>query len=180
MKRKSSWSDNEKFKKYRKLCDDANDPADPLPQSFVDHLNAKFDNLITLDSKRMEAYFTTYYPESNLFKSTKDLKPSLVSESFWSGYSQRYVEYLRITWSTPDPKIAHALFGDALRERFYPDSQGVVDFENSQGGKLVPEVSKRHPLKLVYNCLTKELTVHFFFDKLKAFNENNSILFKEV
>jgi len=52
------------------------------------------------------------------------------------------VEYLTITYEIDDDHLANSLFGDSLKRRTYADSQGVVDYSQSKGGRLTPIISK--------------------------------------
>jgi len=84
--------------------------------------------------------------------------------------SQSFEDTLVLKWKfTAKNQFLSTLFGECFRERYYPSSDGQVNFVEKQGGKIVVTISEEQPLTLSYKTTSQEVSINFHYELLKGF-----------
>lgn len=85
-------------------------------------------NSVTLTCRNLLFHLRKYEPEKTWIKSQ------------YSSLHNCYINVLLASWtfrSSTTLQLFASMFGEtALATRYYPDSEGIIDFENRQGGIL--------------------------------------------
>jgi len=154
---------------------------EPPSQELKDRWCRHIDMKMTLDS-RNDCRVRSYYPPTSLFYVLEKIRPTqIVTKEFYSNSTEGYQKYVVPTWNITDYDIVVLLFGDlALAQRTYSDSTGVVDFENDKGGRLEPQVNSKHPCQIVFDSYLDDLSISFYYRKLKAVCKGRKVSFHEV
>eukprot|EP01127_Copromyxa_protea_P008218 TRINITY_DN1880_c0_g1_i4.p1 TRINITY_DN1880_c0_g1~~TRINITY_DN1880_c0_g1_i4.p1 ORF type:complete len:185 (-),score=34.10 TRINITY_DN1880_c0_g1_i4:17-571(-) len=142
-------------------------PEDGLYERVATHI----DKVMTLE-KRNQASTTFYYPTSYFCSQMQAVPPQTVIKcSYFSNRKEKYVEFLKVTWKLGEEHsvLLKSLFHDGLKERNYPDSEGVIDHYNKQGGRLSVIINEDKKVTLVYDTSVQELNISFYFRKTKLF-----------
>jgi len=105
---------------------------------------------------------TFYFPKKCLFHYI-DFLPSLIRGKYYYNHqTNRYTEILFLEWRIVDLEIIENIFGSScFKERNYPDSKGIVNIDNQQGGVLKLRINDKYPITLVYNSFFQEMDVKF-------------------
>jgi hypothetical protein len=149
-------------------------------ERIKDIITLKLDQIIQLNLRK-DPTITFYYPEHLLFHKLQRVDPkSMKMSEYYSNIKSEYTQSLIVTWEIEKWKYVEQLFGNALRERNYPDSTGKVNFKEKCGGRLRPIVSSEHILKLSYNTRTNDLKLNFYYEIEKGFEEDGKVFYKTI
>jgi len=99
----------------------------------------------------------------------------------WNGLTECIDKSLVIEWLIHNSTILVGLFGDCLQECRYTDSKYQINFSLQQGGRLVPQITEKNPVKVKYNTSKKEMTVEFTFIAEKGHvKENGEVYYEQI
>eukprot|EP01127_Copromyxa_protea_P015163 TRINITY_DN4319_c0_g2_i1.p1 TRINITY_DN4319_c0_g2~~TRINITY_DN4319_c0_g2_i1.p1 ORF type:complete len:139 (+),score=4.77 TRINITY_DN4319_c0_g2_i1:106-522(+) len=87
---------------------------------------------------RCQTYSTFHYPALQLCCLMQEITPT-VTVRWYSNFHSQYLSYLKVKWDLGQghSALVTALFREALKDRDYSDSRGVVDHKNGKGPCLL-------------------------------------------
>lgn len=137
---------------------------------FMTMVRHKIDHVLTATGHTAVSV-SVFYPQSKLVPILRAHKPTRVQiVQEWCGIEGRKVDSLEITWTfTSNLPVLMDLFSDSLKERYYPSQSGNVNFAEKEGGKITVDITDSRPFKIIYKSSVQEVTLNFYFERLKGF-----------
>jgi len=135
MKRAPRTQRDELNELFSQLAAESLDYAEAEEPELLSMIEAYLDDAIQIQL-RNDPHISVYYPQKRLLWKLRNHAPKkLAAKSHWKSKSQMFEDSLIIEWCLTSIKDVENVLGHGvMNERMYPDSEGVVNFRNKQGG----------------------------------------------